>query len=200
MAQIRDVEIQKDSMRYRRNIERIGEIMAYEISRHLEYKPNIVTTPLGTKEVPVLKEEVVICSILRAGLAMHGGFLNFFDDAKSGFISAYRRHNNDGSFEIDTDYKAIPPIDGKNLIIVDPMLATGLSLIAAFSKIMENHTPESIHIAVVLAAPEGIIYAQKHLPDNYHLWIASEDEKLNEHGYIIPGLGDAGDLAYGARL
>ena len=200
MAQIRDVNVQNDRMRYRRNMERIGEIMAYEISKTLEYQSNSVTTPLSTKEVPALKDEMVICSILRAGLTLHNGLLNYFDHAGSGFISAYRRDMGNGTFEIDADYKAVPALDGKTLIIADPMLATGLSLAAVFEKIIVSQNPSSIHIAIVIAAPEGIAYVQKHLPDNCHLWIACIDEKLNDHGYIVPGLGDAGDLAYGNRL
>jgi uracil phosphoribosyltransferase len=200
MAQIRDAEVQKDRMRYRKNVERIGEIMAYEISKTLEYQPNAVTTPISVKEVPALKDEVVICSILRAGLTLHNGLLNYFDAASSGFISAYRRDTGNGTFEIDADYKAVPALDGKTLILADPMLATGLSLTAVFEKIIASQNPSSIHIAIVIAAPEGIAYAKEHLPDNCHLWIGCIDEKLNDHGYIVPGLGDAGDLAYGNRL
>jgi uracil phosphoribosyltransferase len=200
MVQIRDAEVQKDRMRYRKNVERIGEIMAYEISKTLEYQPNAVTTPISVKEVPALKDEVVICSILRAGLTLHNGLLNYFDEASSGFISAYRRDTGNGTFEIDADYKAVPALDGKTLILADPMLATGLSLTAVFEKIIASQNPSSIHIAIVIAAPEGIAYAKEHLPDNCHLWIACIDEKLNDHGYIVPGLGDAGDLAYGNRL
>lgn len=201
LAQIRDVEIQKDSMRFRKNIERIGSIMAYEISKHLEYKNTEVTTPLGTKSIPVLKDGVVLCSILRAGLALHTGFMDVFDDAENGFISAYRHHpNNDDEFEIAVQYQAAPSFKDKNLILVDPMLATGLSLVAVFNKIMQNESPKEVHIAIVIAAPEGVEYAQKHLPQNCHLWIASLDSHLNEKKYIVPGLGDAGDLAYGSKL
>lgn len=201
LAQLRDVAIQKDSMRFRKNVERIGEIMAYEISKTLAYKEITITTPLGTKNTSVLKEGVVLCSILRAGLALHTGFMEIFDDAENGFISAYRHHpNNDDYFEIVVQYQAAPSFKDKNLILIDPMLATGQSLVAVFNKIMENESPKEVHIAIIIAAPEGVEYAQQHLPENCHLWIASLDECLNEKKYIVPGLGDAGDLAYGSKL
>lgn len=201
LSQLRDVEVQKDSMRFRKNIERIGEILAYEISRTLSYKNIDVTTPLGIKHTAKVEDNVVICSILRAGLALHTGLLNYFDDAESAFVSAYRHHpNNDDYFDILVEYKAAPTFNHKTLIIVDPMLATGLSLAAVFNKIMANENPREIHIAVVIAAPEGVAHLEEQLPDNCHLWIGSLDERLNEHKYIVPGLGDAGDLAYGNKL
>ena len=142
-----------------------------------------------------------MCSILRAGLTIHLGFLNYFDTAENGFISAYRFYpNTDNYFEIKVEYQAVADINGKNLLLVDPMLATGQSILAVYNKLMERGTPKEIHIAVVIAAPEGIAYLEKHLPDTCHLWIAALDEKLNEHSYIIPGLGDAGDLSYGNKL
>lgn len=201
LAQIRDVNVQKDTMRFRKNIERIGEIMAYEISKKLEYTPVSITTPLGKKETEFVKKPVVVCSILRAGLTLHNGLLNFFDDADSGFVSAYRYHpNNDDEFIIQTQYQAVPNLTGKTLLLADPMLATGLSLEAVFKNLMATNKPEEIHIAVVIAAPEGIAHLQQTLPDNVHLWVADKDEYLNSHKYIVPGLGDAGDLAYGERL
>jgi len=201
LAQIRDVKVQKDSMRFRRNIQRIGEIMAYEISKSLPYSNISVTTPLGTKNTTEIAAPVVICSILRAGLALHDGLLSFFDDAENGFISAYRHHyNNDDAFNIQVDYKAVPSLNDKILILADPMLATGLSLVAVFNKLLENESPKEIHIAVVIAAPEGITHIQEQLPDNCHLWIADTDNHLNDKKYIVPGLGDAGDLAYGIKL
>lgn len=201
VAQLRDVSLQKDSMRFRKNIHRAGEIMAYEISKTLDYVPFETTTPLGTKASNKIKEGIVVCSLLRAGLALHEGFISFFDDAENAFISAYRHHpNNDDYFEIVMEYKAAPSLSGKTVIIADPMLATGQSLIAACEKLFENETPAAVHIAVVIAAPEGIEYLQQHLPDTYHLWIADTDSHLNEHKYIVPGLGDAGDLAYGVKL
>ncbi|NDI98557.1 uracil phosphoribosyltransferase [Flavobacterium sp. LaA7.5] len=201
LAQLRDISIQNDSMRFRKNVERIGEIMAYELSKVLDYKEIDVTTPLGIKKTTALKDGVVLCSILRAGLAMHTGFMNFFDDAENGFVSAYRHHpNNDDDFEILVEYRAAPSFNGKTLILVDPMLATGQSLVAVFKQLMEKETPKEIHIAVIIAAPEGVAYLKEQLPDYCHLWIATLDDGLNEKKYIVPGLGDAGDLAYGSKL
>jgi len=201
LTQLRDVNIQKDSMRFRKNIERIGEIMAYELSKTLEYKNIQVQTPLGIKETTTVADNVVLCSILRAGLALHQGFMNFYDDAENGFVSAYRHHyNNDDDFEILVEYQAAPSFQDKNLILIDPMLATGQSIVAVFNKLIVEETPKEIHIAVVIAAPEGIAYLEENLPKNCHLWVAACDEKLNEKNYIVPGLGDAGDLAYGSKL
>nr|WP_315213098.1 uracil phosphoribosyltransferase [uncultured Flavobacterium sp.] len=201
LAQIRDVKIHNDSLRFRRNIERIGEIMSYELSKELQYENIEIQTPLSIKKTTQVKDSLVLCSILRAGLALHQGFLNYFDAAENGFISAYRHHpNNDDYFEIKVEYQAVADINGKNVILIDPMLATGQSIVAVYHKLMERGTPKDIHIAVVIAAPEGISYLEKNLPENCHLWIAALDEKLNEHAYIVPGLGDAGDLAYGNKL
>ena len=201
LAQIRDVTIQKDSMRFRKNIERIGEIMAYELSKTLEYKEVDIHTPLGIKHTTTLAEPVVLCSILRAGLALHTGFLNTFDNAENGFVSAYRHHyNQDDKFEILVEYQAAPSFENKNLILIDPMLATGQSVVAVLNKLHLEQKPKEIHIAVVIAAPEGIQFLEQNLPTNCHLWVAALDEKLNEKNYIIPGLGDAGDLAYGSKL
>lgn len=201
LAQIRDVNIQKDSMRFRKNIERIGEIMAYELSKTLDYKNIDVETPLGIKHTTTVAEPVVLCSILRAGLALHQGFMNFFDEAENGFVSAYRHHyNNDDEFDILVEYQAAPSFEGKNLILIDPMLATGQSIVAVLKKLHLEQKPKEIHIAVVIAAPEGIAYLEKYLPSDCHLWVAALDEKLNEKNYIVPGLGDAGDLAYGSKL
>jgi uracil phosphoribosyltransferase len=201
LCQIREVTIQKDSMRFRRNMERIGEIMAYEISKKLSYKTMSITTPLGIKNTSEIEDKIVLCSILRAGLTLHQGFLNYFDDAENGFISAYRNHyNSDENFDILVEYQAVPNMNNKTLVLVDPMLATGRSLVVVLNKILAAHQPKEIHIAVIIAAPEGIKYATENLPKNCHLWVASLDEKLNEKNYIIPGLGDAGDLAYGNKL
>jgi len=201
LGQIRNVNIQKDSMRFRRNIERIGEIMAYEMSQSFHYKDVEITTPLGVKKTTEIADQLVLCSILRAGLGLHQGFLNYFDNAENGFISAYRHHpNHDDFFDILVEYQAIADINGKNVLLVDPMLATGQSLVAVFNKLMERGTPKEIHIAVIIAAPEGISYLKENLPDSCHLWVGSLDEKLNDKSYIVPGLGDAGDLAYGDKL
>ncbi|MES2240851.1 MAG: uracil phosphoribosyltransferase [Bacteroidota bacterium] len=201
LGEIRDVSIHNEAMRFRRNIERIGEIMAYELSKELDYTAVEIQTPLGIKKTTKIAQPIVLCSILRAGLSMHLGFLNYFDQAENGFISAYRYHpNNDDYFEIKVEYQAIADINDKCLLLIDPMLATGQSIVAVYNRLMERGTPKTIHIAVTIAAPEGITYLEKHLPENCHLWIGSLDEKLNEHSYIVPGLGDAGDLAYGIKL
>jgi uracil phosphoribosyltransferase len=201
LGQIRNVNVQKDSMRFRRNIERIGEIMAYELSKNLNYKNIEIQTPLGIKKTTEIEDELVLCSILRAGLPLHLGFLNYFDNAENGFVSAYRYHkNNDDNFEIRVEYQAVPSIENKDLLLIDPMLATGQSMVAVFNKLLEKGSPKVIHIAVVIAVPEGIAFLEKHLPENCHLWVATLDEKLNDKNYIVPGLGDAGDLAYGNKL
>ncbi|MFE3872312.1 uracil phosphoribosyltransferase [Flavobacterium sp. ZS1P70] len=201
LGQIRNVNVHNDSMRFRRNIERIGEIMAYELSKELHYSTIEIQTPLGIKKTTEIKDQLVLCSILRAGLPLHMGFLNYFDSAENGFVSAYRHHpNNDAYFDIKVEYQAIADINNKNLLLIDPMLATGQSIVAVFNRLVERGTPKEIHIAVTIAAPEGIAFLEKHLPHNCHLWIAALDEKLDEKSYIVPGLGDAGDLAFGEKL
>ncbi len=201
LAQLRDVSVQGDRMRFRRNIERIGEIMAYEISKTLSFSGVDITTPLGVKSTAVIGEPVVLCSILRAGLPLHLGFLNYFDQAENGFISAYRHHyNNDDAFDILLEYEAIPDLNGKTLLLLDPMLATGQSMSAVLLRLLEKAKPAAVHLASIIAAPEGIAHLQETLPDSCTVWIASLDERLNEKKYIIPGLGDAGDLAYGPKL
>lgn len=201
LAQIREVTIQKDSMRFRKNIERIGEIMAYELSKTLEYETINIQTPLGIKKTTQISDKIVLCSILRAGLSLHTGFMNVFDAADNGFVSAYRHHlNNDDEFVIKVEYQAAPDLEDKSLILIDPMLATGQSIVAVLEKLNAEEKPKRIDIAVAIAAPEGVQYLQESLPKNVHLWVASLDEKLNEKNYIIPGLGDAGDLAYGIKL
>jgi uracil phosphoribosyltransferase len=201
LAQIRDVTVQTDSMRFRRNVERIGEIMAYELSKNLAYKTVEVKTPLGYKTTTAIEDSLVLCSILRAGLSLHSGFMNVFDNAENGFVSAFRHHpNNDSDFEIKVEYQAAPDFENKILILIDPMLATGQSMVAVLETLLRNQKPKEIHIAVTIAAPEGIDYLEANIPDNCHLWVAALDEKLDENNYIVPGLGDAGDLAYGSKL
>lgn len=201
LGQIRNVNVQNDSMRFRRNIERIGEIMAYELSKNLSYKNIEIQTPLGIKKTTEISEDLVLCSILRAGLPFHNGFLNYFDHAENSFISASRFHpNNDAAFEILVEYQALTNLNNKTVLLLDPMLATGHSLVAVYKKLLENASPKEIHIVVVIAAPEGIAHLEKSIPEDCHLWVASLDEKLNEKNYIVPGLGDAGDLAYGSKL
>jgi len=201
IAELRDVEIQKDSMRFRRNIERIGEILSYEFSKTLSYIEKEVETPLGIKKSLLPENDIVICSILRAGLPIHNGILNYFDRAENAFISAYRHHpNNDAEFEIKVEYLASPSLENKTLILADPMLATGNSMIAVYEALLKQGTPKEIHVFAVIGANQGVEFIAEHLPENTHLWIATIDAELNDHGYIIPGLGDAGDLAFGDKL
>ncbi|MDP5106382.1 MAG: uracil phosphoribosyltransferase [Polaribacter sp.] len=201
VSEIRDKEIQKDSLRFRRNIERIGEILSYELSKTLTYSTTSIETPLDKKEVQLLNNELVLCSILRAGLPLHQGLLNYFDKAENAFISAFRHHpNNDAEFEIVVEYFASPSIENKTLLLADPMLATGQSLVAVFEAIKKYGIPKELHIVVVIASKEGVEFIKQHFPENTHLWIAALDDELNSKGYIVPGLGDAGDLAFGQKL
>lgn len=201
MSEIRDNGIQKDRLKFRRNIERIGEILGYEMSKNFTYKNKVVKTPLGEKNMNLPNEEVVLCSILRAGVPLHNGLLNYFDSAENAFISAYRQHKNDPeSFEIVVEYLACPSLEGKTLVLADPMLATGQSMVATFEALKPFGTPKNIHIVAVIGAQDGVDYINKHLPENANLWIAGIDASLNKKGYIIPGLGDAGDLAFGEKL
>ncbi|MBS9774568.1 MAG: uracil phosphoribosyltransferase [Tenacibaculum sp.] len=200
LSEIRSVDKQKDRMRFRRNIERIGEILGYELSKKLAYKSTDVTTPLGVKSIELPTNDIVLCSILRAGLTLHNGFLNYFDDANNAFISAYRKHLNEEEFEIVVEYFASTDINDKTLILIDPMLATGRSLVAVYEGIKKYGTPKELHIVSAIGSSEGIEYIKQHFPKETSLWIADIDEKLNDKGYIIPGLGDAGDLAYGAKI
>ena len=200
IKEIRSVEIQNDSMRFRRNIERIGEILSYELSKELSYKEIEVTTPLGKKSINSIKNNLVVCSILRAGLPLHQGILNYFDDVENAFISAYRKHTSDTDFEIIVEYFASPSLKDKTLLLADPMLATGQSLVNVYEALQSKGIPKEIHILVVIGAKEGIDFIKNKFPESTHLWIATIDDKLNNHGYIVPGLGDAGDLAYGEKL
>ena len=201
ITEIRDVSIQKDSLRFRRNIERIGEVLGYELSKTLSYKTADVVTPLGIKSIDKVSNDIVLCSILRAGLPLHQGLLNYFDAAENAFISAYRQQpNKDGTFEIVVEYFASPAVENKTLLLADPMLATGQSLAAVYAAIKKQGTPKEIHLIVVIASKEGIDFIKDHFPENTHLWIAAIDNDLNDKGYIIPGLGDAGDLAFGTKL
>lgn len=200
IAEIRDKSTQKDSMRFRRNIERIGEILGYELSKNLSFSKTDIETPLGIKSINLPNNDIVLCSILRAGIPIHNGLLNYFDGAGSAFISAYRKHLNDTDFEIVVEYLASPSLENKTLILADPMLATGRSLVETYEAILKNGTPKKIHIVAVIGAKEGIELLQNNFPKNTHLWIATIDDKLNDKGYIIPGLGDAGDLAFGEKL
>jgi len=201
LKEIRSVKLQKDSMRFRRNMERIGEIMAYEISKTMHYKVEEVKTPLGVASTEVIDEKIVIATILRAGLPFHTGFLSYFDSAENAFVSAYRKYKDALKFDIYIEYIASPSLDGKTLIITDPMLATGGSMELAYGALLTKGKPTSIHIATVIASQQAIDYVASHFPDvKTTVWAAAIDPELNEHSYIIPGLGDAGDLAYGEKL
>ncbi len=201
ISEIRDVSIQKDSMRFRRNIERIGEVLGYELSKTLNYKSSRVETPLGNCKIDLLENDIVLCSILRAGVPLHNGLLNYFDDAENAFISAYRQHKeHPESFEIIVEYLACPSLENKTLILADPMLATGQSLVATFEALKPFGTPKNIHLVNVIGAQEGVDFISDYFPEDSHLWIAAIDKDLNNKGYIIPGLGDAGDLAFGEKL
>ena len=198
--QLRCTTTQQDRMRFRRNIERVGEILAYEISKTLSYEDKAIATPLATYNGLNMKDDVVICSVLRAGLPLHNGFLNYFDAAENTFISAYRHQTEGDDFEIVVEYLASPSLEGKTLILVDPMLATGQSLVAVLKALQPMGTPKNIHVASVIAAQDGVDFVTDHFPESAQLWIAALDQNLNEKGYIVPGLGDAGDLCYGSKL
>lgn len=202
VSEIRDVNIHTDRLRFRRNIERIGEILSYEISKILSYCPRDIQTPLGIKRCNVLNENVVLCTILRAGLPLHQGFLNFFDYADNAFVSAARMYNEDhSSFHIDVEYLSSPSIEGKTIILTDPMLATAGSLKLAYKALLKRGNPDKIHIACAIASRQGIINACEFLPsDKTSIWAGAIDPDLDERAYIVPGLGDAGDLAYGEKV
>ena len=200
IAEIRDVNIQKDSMRFRRNIERIGEILSYELSKTIAYDPIKVITPLGEKTINKSQNNLVLCSVLRAGLPLHRGILNYFDTIENAFISAYRHHTDKDQFKIHVEYLATPHLDGKILILADPMLATGSSLVAVYDSLKNLGDIKQIHVVSVIASEDGIDFIEKHFPKNTTLWVATIDQFLNEKGYIVPGLGDAGDLAFGSKL
>ena len=199
LAEIRDVDIQGDSMRFRRNLERIAEIIGYELSKSLPYVEHEVTTPLGVTDIPVLESQPVLATILRAGLGMHQGLLNYFDHAESAFVSAYRKHSTAEDFEIYVEYIASPRIDNRILIISDPMLATGGSMVTVYEAILQQGTPIKTQIAAAIATPDALDYCQKHLPKNTEYFIGAIDNELTAQSYIVPGLGDAGDLAYGKK-
>lgn len=201
MSEIRDKRIQQDRMRFRTNIHRLGQIMAYEISKRLQYNTVDVETPLGVKQCNVLGDKVVLSSILRAGLPFHEGFLSYFDSAENAFVSAYRKYIDDtDDFVVHIEYIASPRLDDKTLILVDPMLATGSSMELAYRALLTKGEPAHVHVASVVATPKAIEVIRQHLPeDRTTLWTCDIDDELNEHSYIVPGLGDCGDLLYGEK-
>lgn len=202
LREIRDVNIQKDPLRFRRNIERIGEFMAMELSKTLNYEPVQVQTPLDVATVNTISDELVLATILRAGMPLHHGFLNIFDRAENAFLSAYRRVNKQGELEIVAEYMAAPSIDGKTLIVADPMLATGMSMEVGYLALLKHGLPKHTHLCCAIATPQSIEYMRKALNDSSDvtLWCAAVDPVLNEKKYIVPGLGDAGDLCYGVKI
>ncbi len=203
MAEIRDIGYQKNRLLFRNNIKRIGEVMAYEISKTLAYEPSFVETPLGTAGLSLPKDNIVIATVLRAGLPFHEGMLHVFDHAENGFVSAFRMYTNREHTEvgIHTEYIACPSVEGKTLIIADPMLATGGSMAAAYEALLKHGKPKSVHVACVIATPEGIEVVKNALPEEHAtIWAAAIDPGMNEHKYIVPGFGDAGDLCFGEKL
>ncbi|MCF6296605.1 MAG: uracil phosphoribosyltransferase [Flavobacteriaceae bacterium] len=200
ISEVRNLNTQKDAMRFRRNIERIGEILSYELSKELSYSYKNIISPLGVKKIPISQKNLVLCSILRAGLPLHQGILNYFDNIESAFISAYRKQTSHTDFEITVEYLASPSLDQKVLILADPMLATSNSLVAVHDTLKKLGDIKQIHIVSVIAATKGIEYIKQFFPKSTHLWVATIDKKLDKNGYIVPGLGDAGDLAFGKKL
>lgn len=201
IAEMRDVDIQQDSLRFRRNMERVGEICAYEISKTLVWREKEVVTTLGVANCKVLEQYPVIATILRAGLPLHQGLLNAYDKAENAFVSAFRKHRKDGRFDIKVEYVSSPSLEGKVLIISDPMLATGASMVLSYKELCRKGTPSHTHIVSILASNQGVEYIRKNMPDdNYSLWLGAIDDELTAKAYIVPGLGDAGDLAFGSKL
>lgn len=200
VSELRDVNIQNDRMRFRKNLERIGEIFAYEISKTLTFEECEITTPLGIANVPILKAHPIVGTILRAGLPLHYGLLNYFDQADNAFISAYRKHHKDGSFDIKLEYVGSPSLQDRELILCDPMLATGSSIVMTYKALMEKGTPRHTHIVCALASVQGVEYVKRNMPESVTIWAAAIDEELTAQSYIVPGLGDAGDLAFGSKL
>ena len=200
LAEIRDVDVQQDRMRFRRNLERLGEMFAYEISRTLDYSSAEISTPLGKAPAARLQKQPVVASILRAGLPLHQGLLNYFDRAENTFISAYRKHHGDSDqFDVEIEYLSSPQLDDKIVVLCDPMLATGSSMVLAYRAMLQRGTPRYTHVVAIIASRQGIDYVQENLPDNSTIWVGAVDPELTARGYIVPGLGDAGDLAYGTK-
>jgi uracil phosphoribosyltransferase len=198
IAELRDVRVQQDSMRFRRNLERLGEILAYKISTRLSYRTEAVQTPLALTAEMVLEDFPVLATVLRAGLPFHQGFLNYFDQATSAFVAAYRVEAT-SEISVHVDYLAAPSLEGKVLLLVDPMLATGKSLALTYKAMLRFGTPRQVHLAAAIASPEGLAHIQAEVPEA-HIWLGALDQQLNERFYIVPGLGDAGDLAFGAKI
>jgi len=199
LSELRDKNIQSDAMRFRRNLERLGEISALEISRHLHYSSKNIITPLGTSQMNLIDEPLVLATILRAGLPLHQGLLNYFDAAENCFISAYRKHTSEEEFDVEIEYMSSPGLTGKTVLLNDPMLASGRSMVLAYKALLNRGVPKKIHVVGVIASQEGIDFVENHLPEDTTIWIGAIDKEMTKESYIIPGLGDAGDLAYGTK-
>jgi uracil phosphoribosyltransferase len=199
ISEIRNVDIQNDRMRFRRNCERMGEIFAYEISKTFDYEPISITTPLGISETELMIEQPVLATILRAGLPLHQGLLNYYDNADNAIVSAYRKHKKDGSFVIEAKYMASPSLKNRTVILSDPMLASGASMVEIYKLLLDKGTPKKVHIVALIASKEGIDFVKRSLPNDTTLWLGAIDDELTAQSYIVPGLGDAGDLAYGTK-
>ncbi|MDB2697553.1 uracil phosphoribosyltransferase [Crocinitomicaceae bacterium] len=200
LAEIRDEMIQRDSLRFRRNMERIAEIIGYELSKKLKYSSKEITTSLGQANMNTVDSQIVLATILRAGIPMHQGLLNYFDKADSAFVSAYRKHTSGDEFDVFVEYCAAPTIDQKVLVISDPMLATGTSMVMVYKALLKNGNPKRVHIVSAIATQEALAMIKKHFPENTEVWVGAIDEELTAQAYIVPGLGDAGDLAFGDKL
>jgi uracil phosphoribosyltransferase len=199
LSELRDENIQKDSMRFRKNLERLGEISAYEISKTLQENSQLTKTPLGTSKTNVPSENLVLATVLRAGLPLHNGLLKYYDNAENCFISAYRKHTSKEEFEVEIQYMASPNLTDKIVLLSDPMLATGRSMVLAYKALLKKGTPSKIHIVCVIGSEQGVEYISKNLPEDTTLWIGGIDSKMTSESYIVPGLGDAGDLAFGKK-
>ena len=200
LAELRDVQVQKDPLRFRRNLERMGEVMAYELSKTLAYGEQDVASPLGVARMQLPLDQPVLCTILRAGLPLHQGLLNYFDRADNAFVSAYRKHRKgEDGFDVEVEYLSSPPIEDRVLVISDPMLASGRSMVLVYKAMLRMGKPKEVHVVSVIASTEGVEYARKHLPAETKFWIGAIDEEMTAEAYIVPGLGDAGDLSYGNK-
>ncbi|MDG2343628.1 MAG: uracil phosphoribosyltransferase [Flavobacteriales bacterium] len=199
LSELRDVDVQKDRMRFRRNLERLGEISAYEISKKLISSNKNIVTPLGTSSMNIINEELVLATILRAGLPLHQGLLNYFDKAENCFISAYRKHTSNEDFEVEIEYMSSPDLNNKTILLNDPMLASGRSMVLAYKALLERGNPGKIHVVSVIASADGVEFVKNNLPDSTTIWVGGIDPEMTAESYIVPGLGDAGDLAYGSK-
>ena len=199
LSELRNKNIQSDAMRFRRNLERLGEISALEISRYLHYSSKNIITPLGTAQMNLIDEPLVLATILRAGLPLHQGLLNYFDAAENCFISAYRKHTSEEEFDVEIEYMSSPDLTGKTVLLNDPMLASGRSMVLAYKALLKRGVPKKIHVVGVIASQEGVDFVKNHLPEDTTIWIGAIDKEMTKESYIVPGLGDAGDLAYGTK-